>query len=119
MSYARQHWRVVGLIIAVALTAAAIAYVTAVRQLGVVERVGVASPAAGAISAEADGWTYNIPLDVPWTDVQGSLHDAGRPDCLSPDPGNVTVRFASVDVGVNGAMWRQVVWVDCRSAVAH
>lgn len=119
MSYAMQQWRVVGLVIAVALISAVVAYVTAVQQAGAVERSGIASPAAGAISVEADGRTYNIPLDVSWTDTQGSFHEAGRPDCLTPETGNVTVQFASVDVGVDGNKWRQVVWVDCRSAVAQ
>lgn len=114
MSYVAEHWRGVALTIAIVVVAAAIGYFAATRQAGVVERNGIASPAAGAISAEAGGWTYNIPLDVPWTDLQGSFHDSGRPACLGPDAGNVPVRFYSVDVLADGTMWRQVVWVDCR-----
>lgn len=77
-------------------------------------RVGMASPAEGAISAEADGWTYNIPLDVPWTDATGSFHDSGRPECLGPSTADVEIKFVSVDVSVEGGGWRQVVWVYCR-----
>lgn len=118
MSNARKHWRLFALGIAVGLTAAVITFAVAARP-GTVDRFGVAGPAAGAISVEADGRTYNIPLDVPWTDAQGTFHDAGRPDCLSPDAGNVSVRFKTADVEVEGSSWSQVVWVDCRSVAAR
>jgi hypothetical protein len=81
----------------------------------VTSHVGVPSSAEGAISVEVDGWTYSIPKDVFWVDAQGSLHDGDRPACLPPEGTTNPVRFASVDVTVEGTSWRQVVWVDCRS----
>ena len=43
----------------------------------------VPSSAEGAISIEADGWTYGVPLDgVRWIDGANTWHDGGRPDCL-------------------------------------
>jgi hypothetical protein len=76
---------------------------------------GIPSSAEGAISVEADGWTYSIPKDVFWVDAQGTLHDGDRPECLPPEGTNQPVRFASVDVTVEGTSWRQVVWVACGS----
>ncbi len=76
---------------------------------------GIASAAEGAISIEADGWTYAVPLDgVTWIDAAGSTHDGGRPDCLAADVPAHPVRFAAVEVSVEGRTWRPVVWVDCR-----
>src|SRR5690349_17348965 len=46
------------------------------RASSVVFRTGVASPAPGAISAVSDGWTYDVPLDVPWTDARGVFHES-------------------------------------------
>lgn len=87
------------------------------RNSGPVVHSGVASPAQGAISATSDGWTYDVPLDVPWTDVQGTFHETGRPDCLAAGANaNVPIAFASVDVSADGNEWRQVVWVDCRAS---
>ena len=44
---------------------------------------GPASAAEGAISIEADGWTYGVALDgVAWTDAADVRHESGRPDCL-------------------------------------
>jgi hypothetical protein len=77
---------------------------------------GISSAAEGAISIEADGWTYAVPLDgVTWIDAAGTWHhDGGRPDCLAADAPAHQVRFAAVEVTVEGATWRPVVWVDCR-----
>lgn len=97
----------------VVVLAAGVGFVIGSRSSAPVLRTGVASPAENAISVEADGWTYNVPLDVPWTDAQGAFHDKGRPACL-PAGANVPIRFASVDVSAGGTEWRQIVWVDCR-----
>ena len=75
----------------------------------------VPSSAEGAISIEADGWTYSVPLDgVMWWDSTNSRHDSGRPTCLPPTGATRPVTFGSVEVTVNGTTWRPVVWVDCR-----
>jgi hypothetical protein len=76
---------------------------------------GVPSSAPGAISIEADGWTYSVPLDgVAWIDDGGSWHDSGRPTCLPVDGTTEAVRFGAVTVSLEGSTWRPVVWVDCR-----
>lgn len=74
---------------------------------------------AYSISSEPiDGWTYGIPLDVAWTDADGSFHQTGRPACLPIDSGPSgmvgPITFASVNVVVGSSSWRQVVWVSCR-----
>jgi hypothetical protein len=70
--------------------------------------------AEGAIGVEADGYSYNIPLDVNWIDAQGSWHGHGRPECLPPaDRAIGPVSFGAVDVSRDGRSWRQVVWVSC------
>jgi hypothetical protein len=62
-----------------------------------------------------DGWVYDVPLDMNWTDGSGTWHQGGRPDCLPPT-GELTapVTFAATEVTVNGVTWRPVVWVSCR-----
>jgi hypothetical protein len=75
----------------------------------------VPSSAEGAISIEADGWTYGVPLDgVRWIDANNTWHEDGRPDCLPAMGTTHPVTFAAVEVTVGGATWRPVVWVDCR-----
>ena len=75
----------------------------------------VPSSAEGAISIEADGWTYGVPLDgVEWIDAGNVWHDGGRPTCLPPAGTTRPVTFGAVEVTVQGSTWRPVVWVDCR-----
>lgn len=70
--------------------------------------------AAGAISAEGDGWTYSIPMDVAWQDARGEFHESGRPDCLPPSGKEEgPVRFKAVPVDVDGLKFRQVIYVEC------
>lgn len=64
------------------------------------------------IATEVDGWSYDIPLSVPWRDNESWRLD-GRPDCLPPTGEIVPVRFAETTVKIDGASWRQVVFVDC------
>jgi hypothetical protein len=76
---------------------------------------GVPSSVEGAISIEADGWTYGVPLDgVRWIDSTNSWHGGGRPDCLPATGTTTPVTFGAVEVTVEGTTWRPVVWVDCR-----
>jgi hypothetical protein len=75
----------------------------------------VPSSAEGAISIEADGWTYGVPLDgVRWIDASNTWHEDGRPDCLPSTGTTLPVTFGAVEVTVEGVGWRPVVWVDCR-----
>lgn len=75
----------------------------------------VPSSAEGAISIEADGWTYSVPLDgVEWIDSTNSWHDSGRPECVPSTGTSRPVTFGAVEVTVQGSTWRPVVWVDCR-----
>ena len=56
---------------------------------------------------------------MTWVDEMGVWHDGGdSPSCLSTDR-SVIVRFASVEVTVEGATWRPVVWIDCRGATDY
>lgn len=77
-------------------------------------QTGRADAAEGAISIETGDWTYGVPLDgVSWTDEMGTWHDGGRPDCLAPGISR-QIRFAAVEVTVEGATWRPVVWISCQ-----
>ena len=59
-------------------------------------------------------WTYSLPTEgVNWTDREGTIHDAGRPDCLALGT-STDVRFAAVQVTVEGSTWRPVVWISCQ-----
>ena len=74
---------------------------------------GTAYSAEGAISARADGQSYDIPLTVQWTDPLGSVHQGTRPACLPPDAKTHKVTFAWVWVKTDQEGWRDVVWVRC------
>ena len=66
-------------------------------------------------SVPIDGWTYEIPLDLAWTDANGTYHLHGRPECLPPSIGPIgPITFASVEASAGGVSWRPVVWVSCR-----
>lgn len=97
----------------------AVAAVAAVLAVDIVESdswtaSGMALSAAGAIGMVADGYDYCIPADVAWTDVRGSYHSSGRPDCL-PSSGQQEgpVRVTAVEVDAAGYTRRQVVHVEC------
>jgi hypothetical protein len=75
---------------------------------------GEAQAAEGAISIVTDDWTYGVPLDgVSWTDRDGTWHDKGRPDCLAPSGQSIPIRFAALEVTIDGQTWRPVVWIGC------
>jgi hypothetical protein len=71
--------------------------------------------AAGGGSITTDDWTYGLPSDVAWTGRDGRWRDHGQPDCLPPGAIVNDLRFAAVEVNVEGTTWRQVLFVDCRS----
>jgi predicted small lipoprotein YifL len=84
--------------------------------VGVIPEIQTGRADAGetAISISTDDWTYGVPSDgVTWIDKDGSLHDTGRPDCLAPGVSR-QIRFAAVQVTVQGSTWRPVIWVSCR-----
>jgi hypothetical protein len=78
----------------------------------VITRTGVAYSSATQAIVHTGGWSYNIPLDVPWTDTQGTLHDGGRPSCL-PAYRRASIVFGTVNITLAGATMRSVVWVRC------
>lgn len=66
-------------------------------------------------TVESGGSSYDITPKVAWIDSAGTHQRSSWPGCLDVLPGTeTTVRFASVDVRIEGASWRQVVMVDCR-----
>jgi len=59
-------------------------------------------------------WTYGLPTEgVTWVDRLGIVHESGRPECLAPAT-STDVRFAAVEVDVDGSTWRAVVWISCQ-----
>lgn len=78
------------------------------------ETVGTAHSTEAQIGVEGDDWSYNVPLDVRWTDADGTWHDSGRPECLPPsDTALEGVRITAVPVEARGMAFRQVVAVHC------
>jgi hypothetical protein len=73
------------------------------------------STANGGGSIITGGWTYAFYSDMAWTDAHDAYHDNGLPECLPPLSSVEDVRFAWVEVSVEGSTWRHVVWIDCRS----
>jgi hypothetical protein len=106
----------IGVLAVVALVAALGGYLAGSNRSGVSIYAGKAYSTQGQIAITAkDGWVYNVPLDVHWTDAGGVWHEGDRPVCLPP-VGEVPapVTFAATQVTVNGMTWRPVVWVSCR-----
>jgi hypothetical protein len=106
----------IGVLAVVALVAALGGYLAGSNRSGVSIYTGKAYSTQGQISIKAnDGWFYDVPLNVHWTDAGGSWHEGDRPVCLPPIgevPAPVT--FAATQVTVNQITWRPVVWVSCR-----
>ena len=70
--------------------------------------------AEGGGSISTDDWTYAFASEVDWIDENNTWHSSERVGCLQPG-GSATVRFAAVEVSIEGSTWRPVVWIDCRS----
>ena len=97
--------------------AAAAGYLIGARRDTVSVRSAMVYSAGSISTAPVEGWTYGIPLDVPWTDASGSFHQNGRPDCLPPGTALIgPITFGTVDVRGANMSWRQVVWVSCGGA---
>ena len=69
---------VTGLALAVAV-AALLGYVFGALTSGVSLHTATVDSEARGIFVHEDGLTYNIPLDVAWTDAQGGFHEARLP----------------------------------------
>jgi hypothetical protein len=55
---------------------------------------------------------------VSWVDASNVWHQGDEPpECLVAARSVEGVRFAAVEVSIEGSTWRPVVWIDCRSAV--
>lgn len=101
--------------LAIAALAFAAGYAVAAWRSSPQMATGTAYAAEDQISVEADDFTYATPVDVIWTDANGTVHHGDRPGCLPPSGDPITdVRFAYVEASIEGASWRPVVWVDCR-----
>jgi hypothetical protein len=107
----------IGVLAAVGLVAALGGYAVGTNRPAVSIHTGKAYSTQGQIAITAkDGWVYNVPLDVHWTDASGVWHAGDRPVCLPP-VGEVPtpVTFAATQVTVNRMTWRPVVWVSCHN----
>jgi hypothetical protein len=69
------------------------------------------SPHSG--TATAGGFSYVLPVNVPWIDTAGTIHNGpGPPPCLRSGGGNRVV-FGTVRYPIAGATQGIVVWVRC------
>jgi hypothetical protein len=105
-------------LLAVAVAAAFGGYLVGVGRPTVSIHTGMAHSGATEISVRGeDGWVYDVPLELYWTDSNGIWHENGRPDCLPPTNGVVgPITFAATQVTQGGVSWRPVIWVSCRGA---
>jgi hypothetical protein len=102
--------------LAIGLLIAFVAFAIGSSRPVVEEMTGSAHIGSRMASIESDGWFYGVSESVAWIDASGSLHDDGWPACLRPVGTTRTVRFGAVPVTIpDGAGFRAVVWVDCRS----
>jgi len=94
---------------------AALGYWFGTSRSGVSEHVGDAYSADTQIGIQTEDWTYDVPLDVRWTDADGGWHEGSRPECLPPSDSGVLseIRFAAVPVETRGIGFRQVIAVFC------
>jgi hypothetical protein len=107
------RWVVAGVVLTV--TAAVLGAVWGTRQTGVHTEV-VTCYSQQSISCDlADGWTVGVSKDLPWTDVEGTFHEKGRPACLPPGGVTDPVRLHWVEAASDGTEWRSVVAVTCLS----
>jgi len=98
----------------VVVVAAVGGYVLGSSRDAAFEVVGTAYFTDTQIGLEGDDWTYHVPLDVRWTDREGTWHEGGRPACLPPSDTTLEgVRVSAVPVEVQGLGFRQVVAVHC------
>jgi hypothetical protein len=110
----RHRWWVFGL--ALVLAACAFAGFTVGRGSRVATEEVSCLSAQGTIGCTLhDGWDVSVPLDVAWTDSNGTFHEGGRPRCLPPTGRGLEgpVRIAWTKVEAGGSGWRQVVWIGC------
>jgi hypothetical protein len=110
----RHRWAALGLVLVLA------ACVFAGFSVGRGSHVATEEVSCLALRAQIgctlhDGWDVSVPLDVQWTDSNGTFHESGRPDCLPATGHGATgpVRVAWTEAEVGGSGWRQVVWVGC------
>lgn len=86
------------------------AHVQTVR--GEVERVAIDGVGVRLADRKDPDAVYFVGTAQSWTDVEGSTHGPGQPECLPPDS-----RGAMVELGVvpelDGGHRNQVVWVRC------
>jgi len=79
----------------------------------VTARAGLAYASSVQAVVQAGGWSYEVPLDVPWIDSTGTEHEGGSPSCL-PAFEQTLIDFGAVSITVaGGASQRSVVWVRC------
>jgi hypothetical protein len=79
-------------------------------QQVVTVRQGLVYSSASTATVRSAGWYYDVPIDVPWFDSQGTIHYGGRPSCL-PVGQKSWIVFGSVDTADINT--RSVVWVRC------
>jgi hypothetical protein len=64
-------------------------------------------------AATAGGFSYVLPINVPWIDAAGTIHDGpGPPPCVKRSHGRPVV-FATVKYQIAGTTQGIVVWVRC------
>jgi hypothetical protein len=74
---------------------------------------GRAYAAPSQISVSTSGWSYDVPLDVPWRTRGGEWQLGGRPACLAPKTATQQIRFGWVRFATRGTTDRRLVWVEC------
>ena len=111
----KQNRRVLAMAVLMLVAVGFIGYTAGSNSRVVTEEVGCLS-AEGVIGCTLDdGWDVSIPLDVSWTDAEGTVHESGRPECLPPTGRGLEapVRVSWTEVDVDGTGWRQVLHVAC------
>lgn len=110
----RLRWPILG----VAVVAFVVGFLVATwRESPIIATGRADTMAGGGGSISTDDWTYGFSADVYWVDERGAWNSGSQPECLGHLE-SVNVRFAATEVTVEGATWRPVVWIDCRTASA-
>lgn len=105
-------------LLALAVVALVLGFLLGTWRSGVHIETGRAdSTGVGGGTIFTDDWAYGFAADVPWTDAANSRHEGDVPDCLAPLSSVEGIRFAWVEVTVEGTTVRPVVWIDCRSVL--
>ena len=113
MSTIRTRGAVLGILLAIAVAFASGYVFATLRSSHPPVMVGSGYVGEAVATLFAGDAAYGFRSSVNWTDVNGSFHDGGWPDCLPRLQEVSGIRFAGEWQWVGDSATAEIVWVDC------